>query len=97
MPNDLSRVRSAAFATSLRRCYLFSEFSAQDPHCIASFVVQKHLVKGECLFREAAPFEGFYAVDEGAISVHRVWQNAGNPRFRAGESLPDGSQVSRNS
>jgi|BogFormECP12_OM2_1039638.scaffolds.fasta_scaffold34282_2 CRP-like cAMP-binding protein len=92
MPNDLSQIRRAAFATSLRRCYLFSELPAQDLQCIASFVVQKRLVKGECLFREGAPFEGFYVVDEGAISVHRV--NASGKMqvihvFRAGESFAE--------
>ena len=92
MPNDLSQIRRAAFATSLRRCYLFSELSAQDLQCIASFVVQKRLGKGECLFREGAPFEGFYVVDEGAISVHRV--NASGKMqvihvFRAGESFAE--------
>ena len=92
MPNDLSRVRRTAFATSLKRCYLFSELPAQDLQCIASFVVQKRLGKGECLFREGAPFEGFYVVDEGAISVHRV--NASGKMqvihvFRAGESFAE--------
>ena len=54
--------------------------------------MQKRLVKGECLFREGAPFEGFYVVDEGAISVHRV--NASGKMqvihvFRAGESFAE--------
>ena len=89
---SFERNRLAAFATSLRRCYLFSELPAQDLQCIASFVVQKRLVKGECLFREGAPFEGFYVVDEGAISVHRV--NASGKMqvihvFRAGESFAE--------
>ena len=92
MPNDLSQIRRAAFATSLRRCYLFSELPAQDLQYIASFVVQKRLGKGECLFREGASFEGFYVVDQGAISVHRV--NASGKMqvihvFRAGESLAE--------
>ena len=92
MPNDLSRVRRTAFATSLKRCYLFSELPAQDLQRIASFVVQKRLGKGECLFREGAPFEGFYVVDEGAISVHCV--NASGKMqvihvFRAGESFAE--------
>ena len=92
MPNDLSQIRRAAFATSLRRCYLFSELPAQDLQYIASFVVQKRLGKGECLFREGASFEGFYVVDQGTISVHRV--NASGKMqvihiFRAGESFAE--------
>jgi CRP-like cAMP-binding protein len=92
MPNDLSQIRRAAFARSLRRCYLFSELPVQDLQYIASFVVQKRLGKGECLFREGASFEGFYVVDQGTISVHRV--NASGKMqvihiFRAGESFAE--------
>jgi CRP/FNR family transcriptional regulator len=92
MPNDLLQIRHAGFATSLRRCYLFSELPDHDLQCIASFVVQKRLGKGEYLFREGAPFEGFYVVDQGAISVHRV--NASGKMqiihvFRADESFAE--------
>jgi CRP/FNR family transcriptional regulator len=54
--------------------------------------VQKRLGKGECLFREGSSFEGFYVVDQGTISVHRV--NASGKMqvihiFRAGESFAE--------
>src|SRR3984893_3549391 len=92
MPNDLSQTRRAAFATSLRRCSLFSELPAQDLQYIASFVVQKRLGEGECLVREGASFEGFYGVDPGALSVPVV--NASGKMqvihiFRAGESFAE--------
>ena len=92
MPNDLSQIRRAAFATSLRRCYLFSEFPAQDLKWIASFVVHKRLGKGDYLFRQGAPAEGFYVVHQGAINVHRI--NASGKAqvihvFRVGESFAE--------
>jgi CRP-like cAMP-binding protein len=92
MPNDLSQVRSAALATSLRRCNLFSELPAQDLQWIASFVVHKRLGKGDYLFRQGAPFKGFYVVHQGAINVHRI--NASGKAqvihvFRAGESFAE--------
>ena len=39
---------------------------------IASFVVSKHLDKGDYLFREGDRSEGFYVVQKGAINIHRV-------------------------
>ena len=43
-----------------------------DIAAIASFVVPKHLDKGDYLFREGDRSEGFYLVQKGAINVHRV-------------------------
>jgi CRP/FNR family transcriptional regulator len=45
---------------------------AADIEVIASFVVPKHLDKGDYLFREGDRSEGFYIVQKGAINVHRV-------------------------
>jgi CRP/FNR family transcriptional regulator len=45
---------------------------ATDIAAIASFVVAKHLDKGDYLFREGDRSEGFYIVQKGAINVHRV-------------------------
>ena len=92
MPNDLSQIRRAALATSLRRCDLFSELPAQDLKWIASFVVHKRLGKGDYLFRQGAPAEGFYVVHQGAINVHRI--NASGKAqvihvFRVGESFAE--------
>jgi hypothetical protein len=55
MANQAAQIRRTALAAALRRCYLFSALSAQDLECVASFVVQKRLGKGEWLFREGAP------------------------------------------
>ena len=92
MTNESAQRRRAAFAASLRRCYLFSELPAQDLECIVSFAVPKRLGKGEFVFREGAPCLGFYVVEQGAISVHRV-NASGRTQvihvFRAGESFAE--------
>lgn len=92
MPNDFSRIQRAAHATSLRRCDLFSQLPAEDLKWIASFVVHKRLGKGEYLFRQDAPAEGFYVVQQGAINVYR--SNASGKAqvihvFRVGESFAE--------
>jgi CRP-like cAMP-binding protein len=92
MPKDLAQRRCASLGASLGRCALFSELPAKDLQWIASFVVEKRLAKGDYLFREGAPSEGFYVVHQGAINVHRV--NASGKAqvihlFRAGESFAE--------
>ena len=96
MAKQAAQIRRAAFAAALRRCYLFSALSAQDLECVASFVVQKRLAKGDCLFREGTPCIGFYVVDQGAISVHRI--NASGKMqvihvFRPAESFAEAALV----
>lgn len=92
MPKDLAQLRCASLGASLRRCALFSELPAEDLQWIASFVVQKRLVKGGYLFREGDRSEGFYVVHQGAINIHRV-NAAGKAQvihlFRAGESFAE--------
>jgi CRP/FNR family transcriptional regulator, dissimilatory nitrate respiration regulator len=46
--------------------------SAADISAIASFVIPKHLGKGEYLFREGDRSEGFYILEKGGVNVHRV-------------------------
>jgi CRP-like cAMP-binding protein len=96
MASQAAQIRRAAFAAALRRCYLFSALSVRDLECVASFVVQKRLGKGDWLFREGAPCLGFYVVDRGAISVHRI--NASGKMqvihiFRPGESFAEAALV----
>src|SRR6476619_8103195 len=45
---------------------------AADIVAIGSFIVSKHLDKGEYLFREGDRSEVFYVVQKGAIHVHLV-------------------------
>ncbi len=64
--------RRAITENTLRSCQLFVGASSADVTAIAAFTVPKHLAKGEYLFREGGPSEGFYIVQRGAINVHRV-------------------------
>ena len=57
---------------TLRGCQLFIGLPASDISAIASLVIPKQLAKGDYLFREGDPSEGFYIVQKGAINVHRV-------------------------
>jgi CRP/FNR family transcriptional regulator, dissimilatory nitrate respiration regulator len=67
-----SQFRQAITENTLRSCQLFMGLPPADIAAIASFVVPKHLDKGEYLFREGNRSEGFYIVQKGAINVHRV-------------------------
>jgi len=67
-----SQFRQAIIENTLRSCQLFMGLPTADIVAIASFVISKHLDKGEYLFREGDRSEGFYVVQQGAINVHRV-------------------------
>ena len=92
MPPKLNDLKLIAIANSLRACQLFSGLPGEDLQSIALFVVQKRLEKGDYLFHEGAPAEGFYVVQSGAINVHRV-SPAGKEQvisvFRAGQSFAE--------
>lgn len=77
---------------SLRCCQLFSSLSGDDLQLIASFVRPLTLAKGDYVFHEGEPSQGFYVVQSGAVNVHRV-NAAGKEQvihvFRAGESFAE--------
>lgn len=72
MPIESTKFRQAITENTLRGCQLFFGLPASDISTIAAFTIPKHLAKGEYLFRESDPSEGFYIVQRGAINVHRV-------------------------
>src|SRR5438046_9949072 len=72
MPLEPSQFRQAIIENTLRSCQLFMGLPAADIVAIASFIISKHLDKGEYLFGEGDRSEGFYVVQKGAINVHRV-------------------------
>lgn len=72
MPLEAKKFRQAVLENTLRSCQLFMGLPATDIVAIASFIIPKHLTKGDYLFREGARAEGFYIVQQGAINVHRV-------------------------
>ncbi len=81
----------------LRCCQLFSSLPGEDLQAIASFVRSLELPKGDYLFHEGEPSQGFYVVQSGAVNVHRV-SAAGREQvihvFRAGESFAEGALAS---
>lgn len=87
-----SELKIVAVAGTLRCSQLFSGLSADDLAAVAAFAVLRNLERGEYLFRQGAPPEGFYVVQRGAINVHRV-SAAGREQvihiFRAGESFAE--------
>ena len=92
MANTLAELKQAAIVNTLRGCQLFAGLGAEDLNAIAAITVVKPLDKGDYLFREGAPAQGFYLTQKGAINVHRV-NAAGKEQvihvFRAGESFAE--------
>jgi CRP/FNR family transcriptional regulator len=92
MPTDLAEFKRSALINSLRNCQLFAGLSAQDLEKIAAVVVPRSLEKGDYLFHERDPAHGFYAVQSGAVNVHRV-NAAGKEQsihiFRPGETFAE--------
>ena len=72
MTLEATKFRQIVIENTLRSCQLFLGLPAADISAIASFVIPKHLDKGEYLFREGHRSEGFYIIQKGAINVHRV-------------------------
>jgi len=90
MPTELAEFKKSALINSLRSCQLFAGLSAQDLEKIAAVTVPKSLEKDDYLFHERDPAHGFYAVQSGAVNVHRV-NAAGKEQiihiFRLGETF----------
>lgn len=74
MALEAGKFRQAIAENTLRACQLFAGLPPSDVSAIAAFVIPKHLAKGDYLFHEGDPAEGFYIVQAGAINVHRVNQ-----------------------
>jgi CRP-like cAMP-binding protein len=92
MTASLAEFRQAAIVSTLRGCQLFAGLGAADLKAVADITLVKSLDKGDYLFREGAPSQGFYIVQKGAVNVHRV-NPAGKEQiihvFRAGESFAE--------
>ncbi len=72
MPVEGGQFKQLVTENTLRSCQLFTGLSASDISAIARCAVHKQIAKGDYLFREGDPSEGFYVVQRGAIKVHRV-------------------------
>jgi len=96
MPAPLHDLRLTALVASLRSCGLFSGLPLGDLEEIAGFVRLRSLQKGEYLFREGEPVDGFFVVQRGAVNVHRV-SPSGREQvihvFREGSSFGEATLV----
>jgi CRP/FNR family transcriptional regulator len=94
---DRMLFKQAVTENTLRSCQLFVGLPAADTAAVASFALTKHLAKGDYLFREGDPAQGFYIVQRGGINVHRV-STAGKEQvihvFRPVESFAEATLAS---
>ena len=92
MPSSLAEFKQAAITNTLRGCQLFAGLAPADLNAVADITVVKSLDKGDYLFREGDPSQGFYVMQKGAVNVHRV-NAVGKEQviriFRTGESLAE--------
>ncbi len=92
MSEPLASLRTAAVTVTLRSSQLFMGLRPDDIAAIASLVTVRSLARGEYLFHEGDSSVGFYLVQKGGISVHRV-NAAGKEQvihvFRAGETFAE--------
>ncbi len=92
MTSRFPELRAAAHASVLRACHMFAATPEEDLQVIAAFVRQRAVRKGEFVFREGQPVEGFYIVRTGAISVQRTTPDGQEKVihvFRSGESFAE--------
>jgi CRP-like cAMP-binding protein len=98
MPTNLAEFKRSALINALRTCQLFAGLSAQDLEKIAAVAIPKPLEKGEYLFHERDQAHGFYAVQSGAVNVHRV-NAAGKEQsihiFRPGETFAEAALATK--
>jgi CRP-like cAMP-binding protein len=94
MTESIAGFKQAALVNTLRSCQLFQGLALADLQAIAALAVIKPLSKGDYLFRQGDPSQGFYIVQSGSINVHRV-NAVGKEQvihvFRAGESFAEGT------
>jgi CRP/FNR family transcriptional regulator len=68
----LAEFKQAAIANTLRQCPLFDGLAGHDLNTLSGMTVLKKLLRGEYLFLENMPADGFYVVQSGAIKLHRL-------------------------
>jgi CRP/FNR family transcriptional regulator len=72
VPLERRKFKQLVIENTLRSCQLFLGLPAVDISAIAAFAIPKQIAKGEYLFREGSPADGFYIVQRGGIKVHRM-------------------------
>jgi len=94
MKEDIFELKQASIIYSLQRCQLFAGLPKNDLADIASFTDLKALERDSYLFREGEKCRGFFIIQKGGISVHRV-NGIGKEQvihiFRDGDSFGEGA------
>lgn len=89
---NVTSLKTTAIVSTLRNCQLFAGLPPADLNIIAAITVLKALNKGDYLFHEGDPSVGFFVVQTGSLTVHRV-TSAGKEQvihvFRAGDSFAE--------
>jgi CRP/FNR family transcriptional regulator len=70
-PETMNTFRRTAIVAALRQCRLFADLQADDLETVADGSATRSLAKGETLFREGDPAEGFYVMRSGSVSIVR--------------------------
>jgi CRP/FNR family transcriptional regulator, dissimilatory nitrate respiration regulator len=71
-PDSTRALRRTALIGTLRQSRMFADLSSENLEEVAEVCSLKSLQKGEMLFREGEKAEGFYVLQQGAISVFTV-------------------------
>lgn len=94
--NPIEEHRQTALMASLRQSRIFRDLPHEDIAAIAEGCVIRSLQKGEILFREGQPAEGFYIIQLGQIGVYFVTPDGREQMFavfRAPESFGEAALV----
>lgn len=70
--NPIADSKLTVLVNTLRNCRLLSGLPPADLRVIAGITVTRALEKNEYLFREGDPSRGFFVVQAGSVSVHRL-------------------------
>ena len=92
MSSAFAEFKEMAIVNTLRSCQLFTGLPVVDLEAIAKATLVKSLERGEYLFHEGDPANGFYIVQRGAVNVHRVTATGKEQVihvFRTGDSFAE--------
>ena len=92
MSSAFAEFKEMAVVNTLRSCQLFTGLPVVDLEAIAKATLVKSLERGEYLFHEGDPANGFYVVQRGAVNVHRVTATGKEQVihvFRTGDSFAE--------
>ena len=90
--NSIPDPKLTVLVNTLRNCRLLSGLPPADLRVIAGITVTRPLEKNEYLFREGDPSRGFFVVQAGSVSIHRLTPSGKEQVihvFQAGDSFAE--------